>query len=336
MSTIYISIRQLKQLLLIVACVFLASFNYLTYAETTTANSVTCDKTLDSDCDGLINTEEKLYGTNPDLADTDGDGYSDGVEVKSGYDPLKAAPGDKLDTVATASTTSDQTSVSTTSSAPSLTDQYLQNLATYASSKNGQSVSTTDISTFIEEQTTKNMGDPITWDSLPAIDQSQIKILKQDYSALSDTDRKKKESEDAVKYLNQMIYIIANNLPDQILTPDDFTTFQNTFFSHLSDVFTNDSVSNSTNYEYFSDLGNRLEIFINQANDVQVPETMIGLHVKFFRLAKGILSLRDSSFDSNDAVGKMISIKKVSTYIQMFSDFVQKDCLPYFKQISTN
>jgi cell wall assembly regulator SMI1 len=79
-----------------------------------------------------------------------------------------------------------------------------------------------------------------------------------------------------------------------------------------------------------------LEVFINQANDVQVPETMVDLHVKFFRLAKGILTLRDSSFDSNDIVGKLLAIKKVTAYTQLFSDFAQNDCLNYFKQIGTN
>ncbi len=68
---------------------------------------------LDSDSDGLTNAQEKLYGTNPYVADTDkdnlsdyeeikiyhtdplnpdtdGDGFSDGMEVKSGYNPLGA------------------------------------------------------------------------------------------------------------------------------------------------------------------------------------------------------------------------------------------------------
>lgn len=43
---------------------------------------------MDVDEDGLNAAEEKYYGTDPNLADTDGDGYSDGEEVRAGYDPL--------------------------------------------------------------------------------------------------------------------------------------------------------------------------------------------------------------------------------------------------------
>ncbi|MDD5109939.1 MAG: hypothetical protein PHI63_01835 [Patescibacteria group bacterium] len=46
------------------------------------------DMTSDRDGDGLTDLEEgAVYGTNPDVADTDGDGYSDGNEVKNGYNP---------------------------------------------------------------------------------------------------------------------------------------------------------------------------------------------------------------------------------------------------------
>lgn len=45
----------------------------------------------DPDQDGLINEKEFLHGTKPLVADTDGDGYSDGQEVQNGYDPV--APG---------------------------------------------------------------------------------------------------------------------------------------------------------------------------------------------------------------------------------------------------
>ncbi|MCK4745065.1 hypothetical protein KAS41_03310 [Candidatus Parcubacteria bacterium] len=43
--------------------------------------------TLDSDNDGLTEEEERIYKTNPFNPDTDNDGYSDGDEVKAGYNP---------------------------------------------------------------------------------------------------------------------------------------------------------------------------------------------------------------------------------------------------------
>lgn len=43
---------------------------------------------IDSDADGLTNSEEMLLGTNPEVKDTNGNGYEDGAEVRNGYDPL--------------------------------------------------------------------------------------------------------------------------------------------------------------------------------------------------------------------------------------------------------
>ena len=44
----------------------------------------------DDDIDGLSNAEEKIYGSDPEKSDTDGDGYLDGAEVANGFDPIKA------------------------------------------------------------------------------------------------------------------------------------------------------------------------------------------------------------------------------------------------------
>ena len=50
----------------------------------------------DSDKDGLPDDFERIYQTDAENADTDGDSYQDGLEVANGYDPLKKAPGDKI------------------------------------------------------------------------------------------------------------------------------------------------------------------------------------------------------------------------------------------------
>lgn len=50
----------------------------------------------DDDADGLTNREEEIYGTDANNPDTDNDGYLDGEEVASGYDPTKPSPNDKI------------------------------------------------------------------------------------------------------------------------------------------------------------------------------------------------------------------------------------------------
>jgi hypothetical protein len=42
----------------------------------------------DEDDDELSNGDEMVYGTNPVVADTDGDGWVDGIEVAERSDPL--------------------------------------------------------------------------------------------------------------------------------------------------------------------------------------------------------------------------------------------------------
>lgn len=43
----------------------------------------------DSDADDLPDWLEQFYGTDPTIADTDGDGFKDGEEIKNGYDPTQ-------------------------------------------------------------------------------------------------------------------------------------------------------------------------------------------------------------------------------------------------------
>lgn len=58
-----------------------------TNANTNTNALQTVSPSLDSDRDGLTNQEETLYGTDAGEDDTDGDGFLDGSEVRSLYDP---------------------------------------------------------------------------------------------------------------------------------------------------------------------------------------------------------------------------------------------------------
>ncbi len=53
--------------------------------------------TVDTDQDGLTDAEEPLLGADPSKIDTDGDTYSDGLEVASGFNPA-AGSGARLET----------------------------------------------------------------------------------------------------------------------------------------------------------------------------------------------------------------------------------------------
>lgn len=50
----------------------------------------------DDDEDGLLNQDERLWGTNAIEADTDGDGTPDGEEIAAGRNPRQAGPDDQL------------------------------------------------------------------------------------------------------------------------------------------------------------------------------------------------------------------------------------------------
>jgi Bacterial Ig-like domain/Bacterial TSP3 repeat len=51
------------------------------------------DASLDSDKDGITNYDEvTLYKTNPFIPDTDNDGFTDGVEILNGHDPIDETP----------------------------------------------------------------------------------------------------------------------------------------------------------------------------------------------------------------------------------------------------
>ena len=330
---IYIKIKHLKNFLMIVTCLFLASFNYFTYAETTGENTAklnVCDKTLDSDCDGLTNEEEKLYRTDQEKADTDGDSYSDMVEIESGYDPLKPAPGDRVLAVTAAEAESDLANTAETENV-SVTDNFSQKLIELVEEED-QTVTKEEVMNLVDEQIGLNMQKNITFDTLPEIDQSQVKILKQDYSSLDSKARAEKQAQDAIKYLNDVFYLLINNSPVQFAAAEDFSAFYEEFSSHLADLS-----DPNNDPEYFSDLGERLEIFSNQINDVQVPETMVDLHIKFLRIIKGLLTLQDSPGGiAGDPLGRAMILVKAKEYTELMLNFIESDLLKYFQQLDSN
>lgn len=66
-----------------------ADYQFDATESATILNAVTSISSVDSDGDGLTDVdEETVWNTNAFNADTDGDGYNDGLEVANGYSPL--------------------------------------------------------------------------------------------------------------------------------------------------------------------------------------------------------------------------------------------------------
>lgn len=281
--------------------------------------------TIDSDKDGLTNEEERLYGTNKDNPDSDGDGYSDGVEVKSGYNPNKPAPGDKI----TSSSTLSGSEENSNSNSQSLTEEFVQQVKSFTDSKgDGSTVTTTDIQSFINDSLADKVGEKITWDNLPQVETEKIKILKQPYENLGEKERNEAIAKDSVKYMTLVGYVLTSNLPQAVVSKSDLQSVIDDFQSRLATLSTTNPDIN-----YFSDLGNRLELFLNQLNEIEVPENMLDLHIKFMRLGKGFLSLRESSTPTQDPVAQLIMLNKVQDLIELFVDFNENGLTKYLTEL---
>jgi len=95
------SLRYFLYILIILAIVSVGGYFFYNKNKTSTYVSGIIGTTkqntnIDRDNDGLRDWEEILWKTNPDNNDTDGDGTSDGDEVKEGRDPTIKGPADKL------------------------------------------------------------------------------------------------------------------------------------------------------------------------------------------------------------------------------------------------
>lgn len=298
-------IKKIRITLLVFSGLIILSFALFSVAQ---ENSSSKNIFQDSDGDNLSNEEELSYGTDPYNSDTDGDGYTDFIEINSGYDPLKHAPGDKIVNNSTtnqvAGTSTEKKGVENASD-KNLTEELSEKTADLInqSQSENKEIGVDDLDEIINQ----TMGEEITFENLPEIDEDTIKILDQDYSNLSEEAKDEKEKEDATQYLTAVGYIIVTNSPQSIGTEEDVSSFQNEILSYVSE-FSNDT---STIPEYFNDLADKGESMLDQLKDIEVPESLLEYHVKGLQLANYAISLKDQHEDtSEDPVSTAIYLSK--------------------------
>lgn len=302
-----INIKQ--NLSFIITAIFIASFGLFVYAN----DSFNKTAFNDSDQDGLSDAEEKTYNTDPNNKDTDNDGYSDGIEIKSGYDPLKPAPGDKI--VSERNTNENISTLSANSAID--TQKFSAELKSFLEENSDESLTLENLDGFVMEKIGSELENSQKNYSLTKEDVEKIKVKKQNYSNLSEEDQKEMNRRDISVYLSAMAETLANNSPIQIITFDDVIAL----YQETSEKIKGLS-SSAPDYDYFRTLGDSIEIAYDEIQVIEVPENFLDMHIKFLGLLKGFLSLEDPATPSiEDPMGKLIIYSKSMTLMDASADF---------------
>ncbi len=296
-----------KESIFIFALLFLFFYGWHAWAESDADPASNLNFFQDTDHDGLSNEEEKTLGTDPNNADTDGDGYSDGVEVESGYNPLKPAPGDRTvveETKSDTTTSADKTDVANvTEKTSAALAGLVQGVATGTTPEDG--LKSEDISTALEDALDSASSEVV----LPDIDIDSIKVKKVPKNLKGD-DKKEREKEDVLKYLTLISYIMVNNSP--------ITMEKNADFQKVVDALSTDSIGalSSGDFGYLDTFSVQGQKFLDQIKDVEVPESMLDTHVKAMQLAEYAVTLKDELKNSQtDPLGQVAAYGKVQGFL---------------------
>lgn len=260
----------------------------------------------DADDDGLTFGEEELYGTDPMNRDTDGDGYSDGVEVAGGYNPLKKAPGDKI-----VPDIALEDASALEYDGENLTEQVSERIAGIVKEAEAGADGVSEVSLEELDQTVQELlTDASEEIVLPEVDIDSIDIKDQSYDDLSGDEREERIREDIVEYLTVIAYIFANNAPEEFETEDDLR--------HLSESAIEEAMSSIPlgSFDSLLDFSADGERILAQIEDVEVPEEMLDIHVKALKLALYASELNEEMVLSSDA--DPIRTIKTLSYMQGF------------------
>jgi hypothetical protein len=299
--------KKIKLSLLILASLIILSFGFFSMAQ---ENSSAQNIFMDSDQDGLSDQEESLYGTDPRSADTDRDGYSDGAEVSSGYDPLKPSPGDKI----IVSTDTASASAAASSTETNLTKEVAQKVASLTSANDEEDPEIT--MDQVKELVDSSLNQTFSEDDLPTVSLDEIKVKKQNYSKLSDSEENEKKKEDFTDYIVAVYYILASNSPKPIHASDTMNS--------LADSITQEIVSaiEAQDSSQLSDLSVFGEKTLEQLKDIEVPEEMVEAHLKALRFAKYAIALKDSiNPNETDPLSDIAQFSKIEGLLSELMSF---------------
>jgi hypothetical protein len=269
----------------------------------------------DTDQDGLSNEEEKLYGTDSRKTDTDGDGYSDGVEVQSGYDPLRPAPGDKIVPDGDqASAGSGAFQAKRVEDEENLTRELSVKVAGMVKSggEEDAKLSMEALQEAVQEAITKH----VKIDDLPGVDVSKIRLKKQKYQGLSSEEREKRTKEDTLEYVTGVAYIVANNSPTPLRSGEDLKSAVSSITSQTI------SALSSQDAGALDEIEQRGRQSLEQLQSVEVPENMMETHVKAMKIAQYAIDIKsDIKPRPNDPLMNIVVLSKFQGLLNVAEEF---------------
>lgn len=297
-------IKNIQLSLVVLSVLIIASFAFFVSAQ---EQSVTNKNIFfDSDQDGLSDEEEKTYGTDPQISDTDGDSYSDGAEIKSGYDPLKKSPDDKLvpDMALPASAAAADPDQS------NMTKELAHKISAMIeeSNQNNEEISIDQVKGLVAE----SLETQIAGDELPQVPAEAIKVKKQNYGSLSEEKAAAKKKEDFTDYVVGLSYVLSSNSPTPITSTAGIDSLTNSFSSQLTSTITSGDVS------ALKDLAANGEKTLQQIEDIEVPEELVETHKKGLQLITYAIDLQNKATPSkDDPVLEITQYSKMQNLIEM-------------------
>lgn len=275
----------------------------------------------DQDGDDLSDQEEELYGTDSTNPDTDGDGYSDGAEVASGYNPLKSAPGDKIIVSAAEVERAEEEVLE---DKINLTDQFLAELESQKGDdlekinslinnpeilqdeeavKNLEQISLTNVD--INEIVEKVYQGSDVLEEIELISEEEVDILEKPTG--SEEEIKKEEKKQIEEYLILLGYIFSIDLPIEADTSDQLSSVLPSFVGNL---FTS---IQSGNTEQLNNLREKAKKTYSEIRKVSAPYVLKDVHILGISLFRYSLeNIKEKVLtDSSDPLAMALTLSKL-------------------------
>lgn len=302
----------------------------------------------DRDGDGLSDTEEKALGTDWQNEDTDGDGYTDGVEVSSGFNPLIPAPGDRF---AESEGVRGVEVKGIKKERKNLTQEFIEKLKNRksvaldtfqeVSGETGLVTDLTEIQKLKNTSLTKEDIDNLTQETLAGsdideeigiIEEGKFKILPK-VVAKSTKKKNKAIKKELEEYLAVTGFVMVNSLPFKVDENSDFNEKLDKFMRSIGDDIVTGSRMETKNSK------NNLGKAFGELMEVEVPYVVKDVHIRSLSLIKYLLAQDESVVFSKDdpiAMGLMIGrLQSVMNKMQDAQDELDGILLKYDVGIAT-